>query len=177
MVETTQQAAREKIGLGEVAGDGIYAGLIGASAVALWFLVVDSWVREPFFTPSLVANVLLHGAQADTNAPISLPLVAAYSAFHALAFIAYGILASWVIDQFKETPDYPVIAIGLFVTLEGGFIAAMKLFYPEVPAVIGHGFIVVGNVVGAASMAVWYAGWQRHPSDVRELEKAPAQLP
>jgi len=174
MAVSKQQHTRERISFTEVAGDGVYAGLIGASAVALWFLVVDTWVREPFFTPSLVANVVLHGQDANTAAPISLPLVAAYSAFHALAFVAYGILASWVIDQFQETPEFPVIAMGLFVTLEGGFVAAMKLFYPEVPAIIGHGFIVVGNVLGAVSMAVWYSGWQRHPSDLRELEKARA---
>ena len=52
----SQSPGRSRIGLAEVLGDGVAAGLIGASAVGLWFLIVDVVLREPLFTPSLVAS-------------------------------------------------------------------------------------------------------------------------
>ena len=42
--------------------NGIAAGLLGAAAVALWFLIFD-WARgHPFETPALLAATLLHVA-------------------------------------------------------------------------------------------------------------------
>lgn len=154
------------IGLAEIVGDGVSAGLIGASAVALWFLVVDAALREPLFTPSLVASALLKGVPAVTEHPIDLTMVAAFTALHSIAFIAFGIVVAWVVEQFERTPDLPLIAIGVFLALEGGFVVATKLLVPDVAAVIGHGFIVAGNVFAAVGMGFYLRDWQRHPEDL-----------
>ena len=153
------------IGLAEIVGDGVAAGLIGASAVALWFLAVDASLREPLFTPSLVASALLRGIPATPDHHIDLSMVAAFTALHSLAFIAFGIAASFVVDQFRRTPDLPLISIGLFLALEGGFVTATKLLVPDVAEVIGHGFIVAGNVFAALGMGFYLHDWQRHPED------------
>jgi hypothetical protein len=155
-----------RIGFAEVVGDGVAAGLIGASAVALWFLVVDAALREPLFTPSLVASTLLRGAPATADHAIDLSMVAAFTALHSMAFIAFGVVASWLVDQFRQTPDLPLISIGLFLALEGGFVTATKLLVPDVAEVIGHGFIVAGNVFAALGMGFYLRDWQRHPEDV-----------
>jgi hypothetical protein len=159
---------RARIGFAEIVGDGVAAGLIGASAVALWFLVVDAALREPLFTPSLVASALLRGMPAAADHAIDLTMVAAFTAFHSLAFIGFGVAASWLVDQFVRTPDLPLISIGLFLALEGGFVTATKLLVPEVAAVIGHGFIVAGNVFAAVGMGLYLRDWQRHPEDLAE---------
>ena len=155
-----------RIGLAEVVGDGVAAGLIGASAVALWFLIIDATLRETFYTPSLVASALLKGVAPAPDLPVDLSMVAAATALHSLAFIAFGVVASWLVDQFEHTPDLPLITIGLFIALEGGFVTATKLAVPDVAAVIGHGFIVGGNVFAAVGMGLYLHGWQRHPEDV-----------
>jgi hypothetical protein len=54
----------------------------------------------------------------------------------------------------------------VFLALEGGFIVATKLVVPEAAAVIGHGFIVAGNVFAAIGMGVYLHDWQRHPEDL-----------
>ena len=159
-----QDAAR--IGLAEIVGDGVAAGLIGASAVALWFLVVDAALREPLFTPSLVASTLLKGVPATADHAIDLTMVAAFTALHSMAFITFGVVAAWLVDQFRQTPDLPLISIGLFLALEGGFVIATKLFVPDVAEVIGHGFIVAGNVFAALGMGFYLRDWQRHPEDL-----------
>jgi hypothetical protein len=155
-----------RIGVAEIVGDGVSAGLIGASAVALWFLIVDAALREPLFTPSLVASAVLKGVPATADHAIELSMVAAFTALHSLAFIAFGVAAAWLVDQFRRTPDLPLISIGLFLALEGGFVIATKLFVPDVAEVIGHGFIVAGNVFAALGMAFYLHDWQRHPEDV-----------
>ena len=154
------------IGVAEIVGDGVFAGLIGASAVALWFLVVDAALREPLFTPSLVASAVLKGVPATADHEIDLSMVAAFTALHSLAFIAFGVAASWAVDQFRHTPDLPLISIGLFLALEGGFVTATKLAVPDVAEVIGHGFIVAGNVFAAVAMGFYLRDWQRHPEDL-----------
>jgi len=154
------------IGLAEIIGDGVSAGLIGASAVALWFLVVDTALREPFFTPSLVASALLKGMPATAEHAVDLTMVAAFTALHSISFIGFGVVVSWVVDQFEHTPDLPLISIGVFLALEGGFVTAAKLLVPEVAELIGHGFIVAGNVFAAVGMAFYLRGWQRHPEDL-----------
>ena len=154
------------IGVAEIVGDGVFAGLIGASAVALWFLVVDAALREPLFTPSLVASAVLKGVPATADHEIDLSMVAAFTALHSFAFIAFGVAASWGVDQFEHTPDLPLISIAVFIALEGGFVTATKLFVPDVAEVIGHGFIVAGNVFAAVGMGFYLRDWQRHPEDL-----------
>ena len=169
MAESQSPSGRQEageIGFAEIAGDGVAAGLIGASAVALWFLVVDAALREPLFTPSLVASTLLRGIPATADHAVDLSMVAAFTALHSLAFIAFGIAASWLVDRFQRTPDLPLISIGLFLALEGGFVTVTKLVVPDVAAVIGHGFIVAGNVFAALGMGFYLHDWQRHPEDL-----------
>lgn len=156
----------QRISFAEIVGDGVAAGLIGASAVALWFLVIDTALREALFTPSLVASALLKGMPAAPDHAVDLTMVAAFTALHSIAFIAFGVIASWLVDQFEHTPDLPLIAIGLFIGLEVGFVAATRIVVPDIPVVIGHGFIVVGNVFAALGMSFYLHDWQRHPEDV-----------
>jgi len=165
-MEGSQSPSKPHIGLAEVVGDGVFAGLIGASAVALWFLVVDAALRELLFTPSLVASAVLLGEPATPDHAVNLSMVAAFTVVHCMLFIAFGIVASWVVDQFQHTPDLPLISIAIFIALEGGFVTATKVFVPDVAAVIGHGFIVAGNVFAAVGMAIYLRGWQRHPEDI-----------
>jgi hypothetical protein len=113
-----------------------------------------------------VASALLKGMPATADHAIDLSMVAAFTALHSLAFIAFGVAASWLVGQFRRTPDLPLISIGLFFALEGGFVIATKLFVPDVAEVVGHGFIVAGNVFAAVGMAFYLRGWQRHPEDL-----------
>lgn len=165
-MEESPSRGTPHIGFAEIVGDGVAAGLIGASAVALWFLVMDTILREAFFTPSLVASALLKGMPAAADHHVELTMVAAFTALHSLAFIAFGVAASWLVDQFERTPDLPLIAIGVFIALEGGFVIATKLLVPDVAAEIGHGLIVAGNAFAAVGMGVYLHDAQRHPEDL-----------
>ena len=65
-------------------------GLIGATVVAAWFLVIDTVNGRPFATPSILGQVILFGEDTPVLAPIMWPAVAAYSALHMAAFLLFG---------------------------------------------------------------------------------------
>jgi hypothetical protein len=149
----------------EIAGDGAMAGLYGAATVALWFLAVDSWVREPLFTPSLVGSTILSGGVIPTDSEIELFAVAFYTALHSLLFIAFSIPYAWVLSLRAKRPEFPLIAISIFVPLELGFVVITRLALPGLAETVGHGFIVAGNALAAVSMALYLTWGQPHPRE------------
>ncbi len=61
--------------------EGIVAGLLGATAVAVWFLVVDTIAGRPFLTPAMLGaslTTLFGGTGTGSTAAY----VLGYTAFH-----------------------------------------------------------------------------------------------
>jgi len=46
---------------------GILAGLVGATAMALWFLIIDASQGTPFRTPAFLAHALLGREQVELS--------------------------------------------------------------------------------------------------------------
>jgi hypothetical protein len=135
--------------------DGIYAGAIGAALFALYFLAVDVWRSEALATPSLVGAAVLQGISPLATVPVNLGLVGAFSLVHASLFAGFGVIASYVVSRMRELPALPLLAIGCFLALQGGFLAATALLAPGLGAAIGHGFVAAGNALAASAIAVW----------------------
>src|SRR4051812_36359676 len=74
---------------------GVLAGIVGATVLAFWFLVVDSSQGTPFRTPNFVAGSLMgrDGMQMGIG-----PLVL-YTLIHYGAFIVVGIISSLILTQ------------------------------------------------------------------------------
>ena len=70
--------------------EGTIAGIIGASSVALWFLMVDSIAGRPFFTPAVLGASLFDLLGAGFGGRGLATHVAAYTVLHFAAFIAIG---------------------------------------------------------------------------------------
>ena len=76
--------------------DGIVAGLLGATAVAIWFLGVDMVYAHAFATPEALGRGLLRlfgppGMEGTAT------FVIAYTIFHYAAFIGTGLLVSVIV--------------------------------------------------------------------------------
>jgi len=72
-------------------GEGSTVGVLGALAVAGWFLLLDLIAHRPFFTPSVLGQVILFGRQNPVPTPVP-EAIALYSFVHFAAFIALGVL-------------------------------------------------------------------------------------
>jgi hypothetical protein len=141
--------------------DGIVAGVLGATAVALWFLVTDMLYSTPLATPIALGRGLLNlfGPQGGEG---SLVLVVAYTIFHYLAFIGVGLLVSVIVYWSQSSPTVLAGAMMLFVIVEIGFYGmSSALEASPFFGVLGWAQVATGNLVAAIVMGVYM--WRAHP--------------
>jgi hypothetical protein len=134
---------------------GLITGLVGAGAVAVWFLVLDTARGQPFFTPAALGAALLLGATSPADVQVALPIVAAYTMLHLLAFAGIGIAAEWVAERIERAPAVLRAAVLAFVLLEALFIGVVGALSQWVLGALGYWAVAVGNLLALASMATW----------------------
>ena len=150
--------------------DGVVAGILGATAVAVWFLGLDTLRGHPFATPAALGRGLVgilgpHGSEGNAV------FVAAYTVFHYVAFIAVGLLVAVIVHFAQREPSVLAGAMMLFVAFEVGFYGISAALRES--AAIGSlsGMMVAsGNLVAAAVMGTFL--WRRHPELKEELVHA-----
>jgi hypothetical protein len=142
-------------GAGEFVLEGMMAGVIGASAVALFFLLVDGLQGEALFTPSLIADRLF-GRDFDAHAlPIDLARIAGTIALHGALFVLFGMAASFLVSRYVRRPVLPALFAAFFVALEAGFLFASAFVMPGAASEIGQLEILAANALAALAMALY----------------------
>ena len=145
--------------------DGIIAGVLGALAVALWFLVLDAIAGRPFYTPTVLGTALFrHGAglESPETLPISLEMVGMFTWVHTLLFVAIGGLASRLLAVAERNPSFGFGVLLLFIVFQAGFTVAAMLFASPVLDALGWPSVLAANLIAAAAMATYL--WRRHPN-------------
>ena len=141
--------------------DGLFAGMIGALAVAAWFLVLDLIAGHPLHTPALLGTVLLRGGAAAQVVSVAPLEIAAYTAFHFLAFLAVGLLFSYLMALFEQFPIVGFVLLVLFLSLQLGFFVLDLVLGAQLLGTLKPWSVVIANLLAATTMA-WYL-WRRHP--------------
>ena len=149
-----------------IAREGLTAGVLGATAIAIWFLIVDAIAGRPFFTPIELGRSLLSVLGATPVQDSNVVYILVYTLFHYAAFIAVGIFAVAVIEFARSEPSVLAGAVILFVAFElafNGFVALLqettnlgRLSWVQVMA---------GNLIAAVVMGTYL--WRAHP-ELRE---------
>jgi len=155
----------------EILGDGTMAGVIGASAIALFFLIVDSARHEALFTPSVMASALLRGTAPSDAATVDLGMVAAYTVLHGAAFVAVGILAAWATALRRASVATFTLTIALFGALELGFLFTCVAIGPGLLDAVGVAPATVGNLLAAVGMATYLHRWPHDSIEEREASR------
>jgi hypothetical protein len=142
--------------------EAFYCGAIGGSIVALFFLLLDAIRGEPFFTPSLIGQVLFEGVTAHEVVDLRLDMVAYYSAVH---FATFGMLGGAVALAVREVELHsrnPVgILLGLFVFVEWAFFVATWVFLPGVMDVLGPFRVAFANLLAASGIVLFLTAQHR----------------
>lgn len=149
--------------------DGLFTGMIGALAVALWFLVLDVIAGRPLYTPALLGTFLLHGGEAARQPTIAPLEIAAYTAFHFVAFILVGLVLSWMMTIFERFPIMFFVILVLFVCLQLAFFGLNVALGAQLMGQLSAWSVVVANILAATSMALYQ--WKRHPGVLKSVEK------
>lgn len=98
--------------------EGTLAGIIGATSVAVWFLMVDSIAGRPFFTPAILGASLFDLLGGEFGGRGLATHVAAYTVIHFAAFIIIGIIAASLMNVLDRKPSLLVGFAALFFVFE-----------------------------------------------------------
>lgn len=144
--------------------EGIIAGFIGGTTIAIWFLILDTIEGRPFYTPSLLGTALFHHREwlaSPETVPFSLEMILMYTWVHFFVFCLIGGIASWLLDVAEENLNAGFGIVLLFVFFEFGFIGAALVFAEPVLKALAWPAVLIGNLLAAASMGAYF--WRRHP--------------
>jgi len=151
-------------------GEGILAGFLSATVIAVWLFIVDVIARHPFFTPrvlgkGLVSILGLH--MSDTTALY----VAVYTVFHYASFAIIGILVAMIVHAARRTPAVLAGFLIMFIAFEFGFygLAAMLSVNSDLRSLAWYQ-IMAANLLAAVVM--FYFMWVRHPELKGEFSDA-----
>lgn len=127
---------------------GVIAGVIGATTLAFWFLVIDGSQGEPFRTPGFLGGALLGSDALEAG----VGPVLWFTLVHYVAFIAVGLGVAWSLSKMHSTPN-------LFLGLALGFGLFDLVFYTSVTTTgvdvigeFGWPAVLVGNLIAGISL-------------------------
>ncbi len=150
--------------------DSLYSGVLGGSAVAAFFLVVDLFDGQPFFTPSLIGSVLFQGVAAQDVTGVQFSAVFYFSIVHIIAFAALGAAISLVVHEVELHARHPIeVLLVVFVIIEVAFFAVAPLVMPGVIERLGVVRVGIANLLASGSMALFFVLY--HRSTAREKLK------
>jgi hypothetical protein len=150
--------------------EGIFTGLIGAGAVAVWFLVIDAIAGRLFFTPAALGSALFLGARGVAEVEVSLGVVVGYTLVHIAAFIAVGCLAALVAARAEQETEVILLgAILLFVTFEAFFVGMLAIMSNWLVDTLSIWGIAIANVIAALSMGAYL--YVQHPALLQDLQQ------
>ena len=132
--------------------EGIWAGLLGAAAVAIWFLVYDTAAGVPLRTPALLGAALFQGLREPSAVQITLPLVLQYTVVHGAAFVAFGIAAAGLLTLADRDPRLLFGLVMLFCCFEVFFAALLTILAEWLLEAIPWWTILGGNLLAAIVM-------------------------
>lgn len=159
--------------LPNVAREGAIGGIVGAVALAIWFLVTDSLAGQPLMTPALLGARIIHGSSAAAGTgfpqPVAL-LVFGYSVVHGLAFVGAGLMISHAMAVFERTPTLLIPGFFfLFVFFEFVYYTYVLAVVEPALGVLNWPALLIGNVIAVLAMASYF--WRRHPDLLRRLAR------
>lgn len=142
--------------------EGILAGLLGATTIAVWILIVDTIAGHALFTPNALGSGLMRFVGAPRMGDTVAMHVVFYTVFHFVSFAIIGVIVAWIVHQARRTPAILAGFLILFVVVEFGFygLAAM-LSSSNVLGGVAWYQIMVANLL--ASLVMFSFMWMRHP--------------
>ena len=147
--------------------EGIVAGLIGATVVAVWFLLFDFARGVPFFTPTLLGSALFYGVCTPVGLQVAVGPVIGYTIIHGLAFVAFGVIAASVMSVSEREPAVFVAFVILFACFEVFVLGVVGALGKSMLGALVWWAILVGNLLASVAM-LWYLA-REHPGLPRTL--------
>lgn len=151
--------------------EGMVAGLLGAGAVALWFLILDSAEGHPFTTPSVLGQVVVFRNLEPVVASPDWTAVAAYTAVHVAAFLLFGLLVTALVFQADKSRLALFALFMLLVAFEAFFSGLMTMLFEGTAGLFPLWKVLAANTLALIAMGTYLL--RRHPAILRRLAREP----
>lgn len=151
--------------------EGLVTGLIGAAAVAIWFLLVDVVAGRAFFTPAMLGSAVFLGIRDPALVEVTFQAVIGYTMLHVLLFSAVGIVAAWLAVLVEHFPSTLFLVVVFFAVFEVGFYILVALVARPLLGALAWSNVAIGNLIAAGGMG--YYLWRAHPRISQRLAEHP----
>jgi hypothetical protein len=151
--------------------EGLIAGVVGAGAVAVWFLILNGLTGRPLlYTPMVLGRGLfiILGPFGSENPTAH---IVTYTVFHFAAFALVGILLSLIVHRAERQPSILALLLVLFVVTEMAFYGLTAILSDE-SVLGGMAWWEIGaaNLLAALLMGAYM--WRLHPALRQEFAHA-----
>ncbi len=151
--------------------EGVIAGFIGATAIAVWFAIIDVVAGRPLNTPSILGAGLISILGKPPMMPDTVGFhVVIYTIFHYAVFVIIGIILVTMVHQSARTPAILAGFLIAFVAFEIGAIGLTALLTESRLGGMAWYQIFIANLLACAGM-FWYM-WRRHPALRADFDRA-----
>jgi hypothetical protein len=137
---------------GGIVARGILAGIVAATAMAAWFLLIDTLQGQPFHTPAFLARVLTGGMDSPQEPPLSMIML--YTLLHYIGFMLLGVGVSWLLDAAGLRAGLLLGFVIGFILFDIVFYASVGITGVNVVRVLGWPQVLLGNLLAGALLAL-----------------------
>lgn len=149
--------------------EGFVAGTLGASSVALWFLLFDLFAGRPLFTPGALGSALFLGVADASLVQISPATVLGYSVLHVGGFLVAGTVSAALVARAEESPPLILVGLLLFVSSVAFLMGILAAFSEWILGALAWWNIALGTLLGTALMGSYLL--RAHPTLRQALQE------
>jgi hypothetical protein len=141
--------------------EGLVTGIIGATAVAVWFLIVDTINGHPLYTPRALGAAVF-GVLGPPAGERAATFLVAYTIFHYALFCIAGIVVAAIVAQGDDQPAVLAgLAVAFVVFQVAAFFFASALAQWNTFGTMAWYDILGANVLACALMGAYL--YRHHP--------------
>ncbi|HEY7140283.1 MAG TPA: hypothetical protein VIE44_09315 [Methylomirabilota bacterium] len=140
----------------DVVREGIVAGLLGGSVVAVWFLLYDAVRLRPLHTPALLGAAVLQGLRDPEQLIPQLDVVVGYTVFHFAVFVVFGIAVAAFLLAAEREPRILLGLLVLFLCFQVFFFGFLEALDALLAGVLPWWNVAIGNLLASVAMITYF---------------------
>lgn len=147
--------------------EGVAVGILGAAAVAVWFLLVDLVAGAPMRTPGALGSALFLGARTPAAVEVSGLTVGLYTLVHGAGFVLLGLVGAALLRAADRAPSTLALIVVGTVVLEVLFVGGVAIAAEFLLGLLAWWAVLGGNLLASLAMGILLLRW--HPDTARRL--------
>lgn len=148
--------------------EGIVAGCIGASVVAVWYFIIDVATGRFMRTPNAIATLLFGSGTTDAG---NLGTIAIVTIIHFSAFIAVGCVIVALMHLATKHIAWRMGVLLALVIATGFFAGLGYALGPATGQTFPHWTVLGGSLLAVLAMGFYL--WRTHPELARSFAAVP----